>query len=142
MKIRNFDKATDNYYDKGVMVIQKYKTANVYGKYTVDLKKRGPEFNKILKKWVEINPTDWLLYGTTQRPLTASQMTHMSNKLWEGKKVSVDMYRHSYITNFYHSKEGMPTLADMEQLAREMAHSVVTNMEYVKNDMVDKKQSG
>jgi hypothetical protein len=82
-----------------------------------------------------------LLYGTTQRPLTASQMTHMSNKLWEGKKVSTDMYRHSYITNFYHSKEGMPTLADMEQLAREMAHSVVTNMEYVKNDMVDKKQS-
>ena len=38
MKIRNFDKETDNYYLNGKMVFNKYKTFKVYGRYIVDVK--------------------------------------------------------------------------------------------------------
>ena len=48
MKIKDFNKDTDNYYDKGVMVFNKYKTHKTYGRVEIDLKKIAPTLNIII----------------------------------------------------------------------------------------------
>ena len=41
------------------------------------------------------------------------------------------MLRHIYLTNYY---KNMPSLMNMEELANDMGHSVVTAMTYVKKE--------
>ena len=50
LKIRNFDKETDNYYSNGKMVFNKYKTFKIYGRSVVDVKTKSPLLNSIIKK--------------------------------------------------------------------------------------------
>ena len=58
MKIKNFDKNTDNYYLKDTFTYNKYKTSGHYGTQQMDVKADAPEFNKMIKKWITINPTE------------------------------------------------------------------------------------
>lgn len=135
MKIKAYDPKTDNYYDskRGVMVFNKYKTFSTYGQATIDVKSRAPKLNAILKKWVAINPTDYLLYSTNQKKLSSPQIVVLNNSIWGGKKVSVDMYRHIFLTHCYRDN-AMPPLTEMEALAHDMGHSIGTALQYIKND--------
>lgn len=128
MKIKNFDKTTDNYYQKDTFVYNKYKTSAHYGQQQIDVKKDAPEFNKMIKKWITINPTDYLLFSSNQQPLTSSQISKMLNKIFD-KHVSVDMLRHIFLTETY---KDIPALKQMDQLASDMGHSFNQAMLYVK----------
>ena len=101
-------------------------------RYTVDVKIKAPLLNTMIKKWIKINKTDYLLFGNTDKPLISSQLTAMNNKIWNGKKVSTDMYRHVFLTNFYSGT--MPTLVEMDQVSKSMGTSVNTSMLYIKHD--------
>ena len=131
LKIRNFDKETDNYYSNGKMVFNKYKTFKVYGRSVVDVKTKSPLLNSIIKKWIKINQNDYLLFGDTNKQLSVSQLTKINNNIWGGIKVSCDLYRHIFLTNFYSGT--MPTLADMDALSKEMGHSISTALQYIKH---------
>lgn len=133
MKIRNFDVNKDNYYEKDKFVFQKYKTAKVYGRVMFDVKKMAPHLNVLIKKWVSVNKTDYLLFSSNGKPLSSSQIAHHNNAIWGGKKVSTNIYRHVFLTDFY-KRHGMVSLMDMENLSRMMSHSVMTAMEYIKRD--------
>jgi hypothetical protein len=133
MKIKNFDKATDNYYDKDKFIFQKYKTAKIYGKVEFNLKEMAPLLNNLIKKWIKLNETDYLLYSANKEPLTSSQISHHNNKIWDGKKVSTNIYRHVFLTDYF-KNHGFVSLADMDSLAKQMSHSVSQQMEYVKVD--------
>ena len=85
MKIRNFDVSTDNFYDKDKFVFQKYKTAKVYGRVVFDVKKMAPQLNVIIKKWIRVNKTDYLLFSSNGKPLSSSQIAHHNNAIWDGK---------------------------------------------------------
>ena len=82
----------------------------------------------ILKKWLKVNPSDYVLISSNNKPLSSSQITRMLNDVF-GKKVSVNMLRHIYLTNYY---KDVPPIKDMEKIAGKMGHSVKTALEYVK----------
>ena len=76
LKIRNFDVKTDNYYKSGKLYFNKYKTSKTYGLQIVDLPK---ELNTILKKWIEINTKDYMIYSTNGKKISCPQITRILN---------------------------------------------------------------
>jgi integrase len=94
--IKDVDKDKDNYFDKNKMVFNSYKTAKTYGQQTVDVPK---PLQQILKKWISVNPTKTLLFDSNMNPLSSVKLNQRINKLFDGKKVSVNQMRHTYLTN-------------------------------------------
>jgi integrase len=126
LKIRNFDTKIDNYYRNGKLVFHKYKTSDKYGGVTLDVPK---PFDKILKKWIKLNPGEYMLYSSNGNPLSSSQISRYLNKAFGGKSVSTDLLRHIYLTNHY---KDVPAIRDMDTLANQMGHSTQQAMLYVK----------
>ena len=97
------------------MCFNSYKTARVYGKQTVDV---PPPLLKILKKWVSINKTDFLLFDNAGKKLTPVKLNQRLNKIFDGRKISVNALRHGYLTDKYgdmiqKNKEIDETMTDM-----------------------------
>ena len=128
LKWKNYDPKEDNYYYRGKLYFNKYKTSDTYGLSTVNV---PPELNKILKKWLKINPSDYVLISSNNNPLSSSQITKKLNKIFN-KEVSTNMLRHVYLTNYY---KDTPKLTSMENLAASMGHDLHTALgKYVKKD--------
>lgn len=70
-----------------------YKTSNKYG---LQIREVPSEVNNIIKKWLKINKGDYMLFSTNKNPLSSSQISRMLNKIFDGKKISVDMLRHIF----------------------------------------------
>ena len=73
---------------------------------------------KILKKWVSINPTNYLLYDNAGKKLTPVKLNQRLNKIFNGRKISVNALRHGYLTDKYgdmiqKNKEIDETMTDM-----------------------------
>jgi hypothetical protein len=126
MKIKNYDVNKDNYYKNGVMYFNIYKTSKTYGQQTLDVKTLAPEFNKIIKKWVICNPTDYLLFSSVEKKLEPSQVTRMINNIL-GKAVSTDLLRHIYLTEKYGKVQ-----AEMQSDSQAMGHDMQTQALYIK----------
>jgi hypothetical protein len=125
LMIRNLDTKKDNYYKAGKFYFNKYKTDSTYGLQEVEVPKH---LDKILKKWIKINPNDYMLYSSNNNRLSSPQITRILNKVF-GKTVSTTQLRHIYLTEFY---KDVPALEKMNELASSMGHSVSTALEYVK----------
>lgn len=126
MKVKGYDVHKDNYYKNGVFYFNIYKTSKTYGQQTLDVKSLAPEFNKILKKWVTVNPTDYLLFSSVEKKLEPSQITRMiSNML--GKNISTDLLRHIYLTEKYGKVQ-----AEMLTDSVAMGHDTQTQALYIK----------
>jgi hypothetical protein len=125
LKIRNYDTKKDNYYKSGKFYFNIYKTASKYGLQIIDVPK---ELDVILKKWIKMNTNDYMLYSTNKNKLSSPQISRILNKVFD-KNVSTSMLRHIYLTNIY---KDLPALNKMQELSREMGHSVLQAMEYVK----------
>jgi len=122
MKIRNFDEETDNYYKKGVCYFNNYKTKDVYGKQSLTVPK---ELNDILKKWLKINQTNYMLFSSNGKGLNSSQITKILNKIF-GLNISRSMLRHIYLSNKYSEVE-----ENMKKDAVLMGHSGLTQSQYI-----------
>lgn len=118
MKIRNYDTDKDNYYDGRTFHFLKYKTAKVYGrqKLNADLRIRN-----MMKKWMRVNPHDYLLASFDGNKISVSRMTLLLNKIF-GKNVSTTMLRHIFISE--QVLKDAPSLRQMEKVATDMGHSV------------------
>ena len=97
-KIKNIDKTKDNYLDKATLVFNSYKTAKCYGEQKVVI---PSTLKSLLTKWIKINPTDYLLFDTNMNPLSSVKLNQRLNKLFDGKKISVNALRHTYLTDKY-----------------------------------------
>jgi len=128
MKIRNFDKEEDNYFEKNQLVFNKYKTAKTYKQQTLTV---PPELKSILNKWIKINPTDFLLFDMNSAGLTNVKMTQRLNKIF-GKKSSVNSLRHSYLTTKFGSQ--IEIQKEMDAVSKDMgtSSSTIQNI-YLKN---------
>lgn len=117
-----------NYYDKKnkKFIFNSYKTAKTYGQQIVVL---PDELVKILNKWLKINPTEYLLFDTHNKPLTNVKLNQRLNKIFN-KKASVNQMRHTYLTKKYGSliktKENL--LNDMSL----MGTSILQETTYIK----------
>ncbi len=127
MKIKNFKEDEDNYFKKDVFTFNKYKTARFkqFGEQTVKLPK---ELLKIIKKWIKLNPTDYLLFDSQKNKLSPTKLTQRLNKIL-GKKASINILRHSFLSDKY---KNLPSLIELEEEAKEMGHSLKEHLEYIK----------
>lgn len=128
-KIKNIDKDKDNYLEKGKLVFNSYKTAKTYGRQEVAIPK---ELSAILNKWIKVNPTDYLLFDTNMNPLSSVKLNQRFNRIFDGKKVSVNNIRHSYLTDKY--AENMKTQKAMATDMQQMGTSTNMATNYIKLD--------
>jgi hypothetical protein len=105
----------DNYLDKNTLVFVTYKTAKTYGKQEVVCPK---PLLALLKKWFKVNPTEWLLFDSHQKPLTSVKLNQRLNRIFGGRKVAINALRHCFLTNKYaeFSKEKKELAADMKAM--------------------------
>ena len=144
MKTANYDVENDNYiiFKRKVpyeFIFNDYKTKKVYDTQIVKI---NPELSKILKNWIRltISKTDNLLFDTKfeiQREhksgfdvLSQSQLNIRLNKIFDGKKISVNMLRHSYLTHKY----GDINIKTINETAHNMGNSAIQNIEYAKSE--------
>lgn len=113
-------KDKDNFIDwkKNEMIFNIFKTAKYYGKQELAI---PTELKRILTKWAKQAPhTDFLLFDNNSNPLTSVKLNQRFQKIF-GKKASVNLLRHSYLTKLYgHHIEGKK---QMEKTANEMGTS-------------------
>jgi len=126
-KIRNFNLTKDNYMKGKTFIFNNYKTAKTYGTNVVDI---SPKLFSIIKKWIAINDSDFLITGNNDRfkQISAPQLTNMLNTFFN-KRVSVNILRHSFLTHLY---KDIPDLKDMKERASDMGHDIETAISYIK----------
>ena len=125
MKLRNIDEEKDNYVKANNLVFNQYKTAKTHGKETIAM---NPKLKFILNKWKNINPNEYMLVGGTGKKLTSSQLQQRLNQIL-GKKASVNILRHSFLSEKY---KDLPAVRELEKRAEEMGHTVEQALLYVK----------
>ncbi len=81
-----------------------------------------------MRKWIEHNPTDHLLFDTKGGSLKNTQLTQRLNKIFDGK-ISVNALRHTYLTDKYgdtikKAKEIKETMEDMGSSANMLKNYV------------------
>lgn len=127
-KIKNVDKEKDNYVnDKwNELVFNSYKTAKTYGEQKLSL---PPKLKLILKKWVSVNPTSYLLFDKNGNPLTNVKLNQRFNKIF-GKKASVNALRHSALTEKF--GEQMKKQKELAKEMSDMGSSIGMSETYIK----------
>jgi integrase len=127
-KVRNIDKEKDNYMQGRKMVFNEYKTQKVYGRQTVPI---PPKLHSIISRWTNLHSNEYLVFNDNGTPMTSAQLTHRLNRIFDGKRVSVNMLRHSYIT--HNVLPNVPALKKLEDVAEAMGHSTDTQALYKKD---------
>lgn len=125
MKIKNIDKAKDNYIDKNDFVFNKYKTAKFYETQKVSIPK---QLKTILNKFIKLNPHEYLLTDDKGNKMTNVRLTQKLNKIFDGA-ISTSMLRHIYLTE---QLKNVPALEKLEKMAHDMGNTPMQAIEYVK----------
>lgn len=130
MMIRGYDKSKDNYMLKNKFYFNRYKTDKTYGLETIDI---PLALQNLLKKYISYLPTSqkYLFVNRVGEKINSVRVTQALNKIFDGKRISVNMLRHSFISHKY---KDIPKLKDMMDTAKDMGHSILTALEYIKND--------
>ena len=137
-KLRNADPTKDNFLKtekrKPYFVFNTYKTAKKYKQQVIEI---PAKLHKIMKRWIELNPHDWLLVNTRMdNKITQTQLTSILYSFFE-KPISTSMLRHIYLTDKY---KDVPALAEMEKTAENMGHDLSMALKYVKKVPSPEKQ--
>jgi integrase len=133
MMIRGYDKSKeskDNYMIKNKFYFNRYKTDKTYGLETIDI---PLPLQNLLKKYISYLPTTqkYLFVNRVGEKINSVRVTQALNRIFDGKRISVNMLRHSFISHKY---KDIPKLKDMMDTAKDMGHSILTALEYIKND--------
>jgi lauroyl/myristoyl acyltransferase len=99
---------------------------------TIDLAKKAPELNAFLKKWIKVNPTEYMLYSTSKTQIHSPQFARLLNSIFD-KQISTDMLRHMFFTNHFANRP-MPSLEEMTSSATEAATSLPVMLQYIKKE--------
>jgi integrase len=129
VKIKNFDRKTDNYLEKNKIVFNSYKTAKKYGSQIYEV---PSPLIPIVKKYLRLNKTDYLFpKRNSDACMTNVDYNRTLQKIF-GKTISVDNLRSIYLSEKY---KNIPDLSDMQETATAMGHSIQTGLEnYVKKE--------
>lgn len=128
-KIKNIDKQKDNFMEKDKFVFNQFKTAKFEGQQQVTIPKA---LKTLITKWIKINPTDYLLFDTQNKPLNSPKLNQRLYKIFD-KKISSNMLRHIKVSD---ELKNVPALEKLEELAHDMGHSIIQQQLYRK---IDKK---
>jgi len=127
LKIRNVNRDEDNYIDKNKFVFNRYKTAKTYGRQELEI---PPKLKKIINKWIALNNGDYLLHDTRGNEMNSPKLNQYMNRIFNGKKISVNAMRHTYLTDKYKeiSEEHKLLVNDMTSMGS--SQSMIAN--YIK----------
>jgi len=116
---------------KAKLVLQEYKTSQTYGANEIDLPLKLVTF---LNEYIDDHPDNIYLFEkqTNNHQPFASPETfarYLKDVFFKltGKNISVDLLRHSFITDF---RSGDISLKAKEKVAKQMGNSVATQEEY------------
>lgn len=126
-KIKNINIDEDNFLSKNKLIFNSYKTAKFYGKQIVNI---PSSLNTILKKWIKINPTEYLLFDTHNNKLSNVKLNQRLNKLFGEKKVGVNQLRHTFLSDKY--KNMIDDKKSMDKDFTDMGSSSAQFENYVK----------
>ena len=128
-KIKNIDVDKNNYLVKNEMIFNRYKTDKFYEQQRVEIPK---PLKTILTKWVKNNPTDYLLFDSNGNQMSSVKMTQHLNKIFGGKKTSVNILRHTFLTDKFSNH--LNNKKELEEVAKDMGTSISTIEDiYIKN---------
>jgi hypothetical protein len=134
MVYKDADKEKDNYLDRNKkqhkFYFNVYKTQKYLNDQEVNI---PPALKKILTPWIKLieriyPENNYLLVDSKGNKLTPTKMTQRLNSIF-GKKASINILRHSFITSKY---KDMPSLEDLQEEATAMGHSLKEHLEYIK----------
>jgi hypothetical protein len=133
VKTKNYDKATDNYLDvKGKAVyFNIYKTSKTFGLQKVILPN---EVMLIIKKYLKINTTDYLMVTNKNKPFTSSDLSKRLQLIY-GQGTEVDVLRSIYISNVY---KNVPNLEYLQSIAEQSGHSIQSAMAFYSKKDINK----
>jgi hypothetical protein len=122
-KIDNVNKEKDNYLQKNKMIFNSYKTAKTYGQQILEIPK---PLLKILKIWLEINPTEYLLFDSNENQLSNVKLNQRLNQIFD-KKASVNQLRHTYLSDKYQHtiEENKKMSEDFKQMGSSMGQQKI-----------------
>ena len=123
--------AENSNYIKGTkFVFGIYKTAKSKGIKEIPIPK---ETMKIINAYKKVLPTDqkYMFVDKNGNKLDPTKLGQRLNKVFGGRKLSVSMLRHIYLTQKY---KDVPALKEMIETADNMGHSLLQALEYVKKD--------
>jgi hypothetical protein len=122
-KIDNVNKEKDNYLQKNKMIFNSYKTAKTYGQQILEVPK---PLLKILKIWLEINPTEYLLFDSNENQLSNVKLNQRLNSIFD-KKASVNQLRHTYLSDKYQHtiEENKKMSEDFKQMGSSMGQQKI-----------------
>jgi hypothetical protein len=120
---------------KAKLVLQEYKTSQTYGKNEIDLPLKLVAF---LNEYIEEHPDNIYLFEkqtNNHQPFGSPETfaRYLKDVFFKltGKKISVDLLRHSFITDF---RSGDISLKAKEKVAKQMGNSVETQEHYRRID--------
>lgn len=134
MVYKSIDKEKDNYLDKTKAQQKFYFNTYKTHKFLNDQEVLIPTpLKKILTAWVKLiekyyPDNRYLLIDSKGNKLSPTKMTQRLNGIF-GKKASINILRHSFITNKY---KDMPSLENLQDEATAMGHSLKEHLEYIK----------
>ena len=115
--------------DSMSFLFQSYKTANKYGAVTIPV---PPKLQEVLREWLLLNPSGWLLCDKSGLPLTekylGKQITEVMQKA-VGKPIGASMLRHIYIS---HQRRGEKSYLEQQEMAKAQMHSPKMSVLYRK----------
>lgn len=125
VKIKDYNVDEDNYLDvkKSVIVLNKYKTVKQYGQVLIPLPK---SLLSVIKRFLKVNTSNYLLVHGLNKNFNASELSKRVQAIY-GDGVGVDMLRSIYLSNFY---KDMPMIEKMDDLAKQMGHSIHSALNY------------
>ena len=123
-KLSEEDKKKENYLinksrNTKIFSLGDYKTSGKYGIKLIDI---GKKLNSVLNIWLKFNKSDNLLLNSKKERMSSNALTKYLNKVFSpsGKSnISSSMIRHIYITEKF-----PPQLAEKEEIANKMGHTV------------------
>jgi hypothetical protein len=127
-KIKNIDKGVDNYLFRKKLYFNTYKGSDKKGLQIINI---PTELNDILKKWIKVNPTDYLLYNEKGGKLSNVVLNQRLNRIFN-KKVSVNIIRHSFLTDKH--KKTLDNVDEMANDMKMMGSSLLQAKIYIKKD--------
>jgi hypothetical protein len=132
-KIRGtIDKEKENWFDEKAneLSFASYKTAKFYGVQKVKIDK---VLKAILKKWIAVNPTEYLLFDTNGSKLTPVKLNQRLNKIFGSERgSSVNSLRHSYLSNKY--QDSIQMKEDMKKDLTAMGSSLAQATIYIQRE--------
>jgi integrase len=127
-KIKSIDMDKDNYIRNKGFCFNSYKTYKTYGQQNIEVPK---SLMTIIRKWIKINPTDYLLFDNNYNKLTNVKLNQRLNKLFDGK-ISVNQLRHTFLTDKY--QDMIETKQELEKDFKDMGSSILQEKVYIKKN--------